>query len=156
MLDSGHMQFQPFSYRGDPDVPAFLDAPAVLFFDGVCVLCSGFARHVIRHDVNRRIRLCSAQLPLGQAIYRHYGLNHVVFETNILVSGGRPFFKSEAFIEAMSIIGGVSAAARLLCLCPRFIRDGVYDPVARNRYAWFGERDVCYLPEPAERERFLS
>ena len=150
------MVFQPYSYRHAPDISAFPDDDAVLFFDGVCVLCSGFARYVVRHDVKRRIRLCSAQSSLGQAVYRHYGLDTVVFETNILLSGGMPFFKSEAFIETMSLLGGLNSAARLMRVCLQFIRNLIYDPIAHNRYAWFGERAECYLPERSERERFLS
>lgn len=150
------MVFQPYSYRHAPGISAFPDDDAVLFFDGVCVLCSGFARYVVRHDAKKRIRLCSAQSPLGQAVYRHYGLNTAVFETNMLLLGGKPFFKSEAFIETMSLLGGLNSAARLMRVCPQFIRNLIYDPIARNRYAWFGERAACYLPEPSERERFLS
>lgn len=150
------MQFQLYSYRNDPAVPALPEDSAVLFFDGVCVLCSGFAQYVIRNDGQQRIKLCSAQSPLGQAVYKHYGLNPVRFETNILVSKGMPHFKSEAFIETMSILGGWNASARLMRLCPQFIRDKVYNPIARNRYAWFGERNTCYVPTPEERARFLS
>ncbi len=149
------MPLTPHSYRSDPAIPPFADDAAILFFDGVCVLCSGFARYVIRHDTRKNIRLCAAQSPLGQAIYRHYGLDPSVFSTNILLSGGVPFFKSEAFIETMSVMGGACGAARVLRLCPQVIRDWIYDPIARNRYAWFGERDTCYIPQPAERERFL-
>ncbi|MBC8037934.1 MAG: DUF393 domain-containing protein [Rhizobiales bacterium] len=150
------MDFQPFSYRADPAVPPFPDDRAVLFFDGVCVLCSGFARFVMRHDNGARIRLCAAQSPLGQAIYRHYGLDPVKFETNILLARGRPYFKSETFIETMSILGGVHSVWRLLRLCPVFIRDRLYDPIARNRYRWFGERNACYVPGPDDRGRFLE
>jgi predicted DCC family thiol-disulfide oxidoreductase YuxK len=150
------MTSAPYSYRSDSTVPAFADDAAVLFFDGVCVLCSRFACHVLRHDTNHRIRLCAAQSALGQATYKHYGLDPVVFTTNILLSKGVPFFKSEAFIETMSLIGGLSSTARLLRLRPQGLRDMLYDPIARNRYAWFGERNVCYMPTPDERDRVLS
>ncbi len=150
------MKQQPASYRSDPAVPDFPDDRPVLFFDGVCVLCSGFAQFVIRNDPNRRIRLATAQSPLGQALYRHYGLDPVHFTTNLLIRDGRPFVKSEAFIEVMSVLGGWRGLARLLRLCPRRLRDVIYDPIARNRYRWFGERESCYLPQPADRERFLS
>lgn len=144
------------SYRSDPAVPDFPDDRPVLFFDGVCVLCSGFAQFVIRNDPERRIRLATAQSPLGQALYRHYGLDPVNFTTNLLVRDGSPFVKSEAFIETMAALGGWKKAARLLRLCPRAVRDAVYAPIARNRYRWFGERDTCYLPSTADRERFLT
>lgn len=150
------MIHQRHSYRNDPNVPKFPDDGAVLFFDGICNLCSGFARFVSRNDVNGRIHLCAAQSPNGQAIYRHYGLDPINFETNILVFRGKAHFKSEAFIETMSILGGRYSTARLIRVCPRIVRDWLYDPIARNRYKWFGERETCYLPEPGERERFLS
>jgi hypothetical protein len=38
------------------------------------------------------------------------------------------------------VLGGVQASARLLRICPLMIRDYVYDPIARNRYARFGGR----------------
>jgi predicted DCC family thiol-disulfide oxidoreductase YuxK len=39
-----------------------------------------------------------------------------------------------------AVLGGVQASARLLRVCPQMIRDYVYDPIARNRYARFGGR----------------
>jgi predicted DCC family thiol-disulfide oxidoreductase YuxK len=144
------------SYRSDPAVPDFPDDRPVLFFDGVCVLCSGFAQFIIRNDPERRIRLATAQSPLGQALYHHYGLDPVNFTTNLLIRDGRPYVKSEAFVEAMVVLGGWRALALLLRICPRVLRDAVYGPIARNRYRWFGERDSCYLPSPADKERFLS
>lgn len=144
------------SYRTDPAVPAFPDDRPVLFFDGHCVLCSGFAQFVIARDPRRKIRLSTAQSPLGQALYRHYGLDPQDFETNLLVSSGRAFVKSEAFIEAMSILGGALSAARLLRLCPRALRDRIYDPIAANRLTWFGSRATCYVPRPEDADRFLS
>jgi predicted DCC family thiol-disulfide oxidoreductase YuxK len=44
----------------------------------------------------------------------------------------------------------------MLRLVPRFIRDAVYDWVARNRYGWFGKRDSCRLPSSEERAVFLD
>jgi predicted DCC family thiol-disulfide oxidoreductase YuxK len=38
------------------------------------------------------------------------------------------------------VLGGIHASARLLRICPLMIRDYVYDPIARNRYARFGGR----------------
>lgn len=144
------------SYRSDPGVPDFPDDKPLLFFDGTCVLCSSFAQYVIRSDPHKRIRLCTAQSALGQALYRHYGLDPTDFETNLLVAAGRPFCKSEAFIETMTILGGWRSAARLLRLCPLRLRDMVYDPIAANRYRLFGQRLGCYVPGPAEKDRFLS
>ena len=65
----------PYSYRGDPAVPAFPDDRPIIIFDGYCALCSGWARFVLRHDPRGVYRLLPAQSPLGHALYVHYGLN---------------------------------------------------------------------------------
>jgi predicted DCC family thiol-disulfide oxidoreductase YuxK len=57
-----------FSYRSDTSVPPFPDDHPIIFFDGYCVLCSGFARFVLRHDHQGQFRLAAAQSPLGQAV----------------------------------------------------------------------------------------
>jgi predicted DCC family thiol-disulfide oxidoreductase YuxK len=145
-----------YSYRTDPTIPAFPDDRPLLLFDGVCVLCTGFARFVLEADREGRFRLASAQSPLGQALYRHYGLDPVNFETNLLLIEGRAYAKSDAFIGAMSRLGLPYSLASGLRACPRMLRDLLYDPIARNRYRWFGEREACYVPAPEERERFLA
>jgi len=39
---------------------------------------------------------------------------------------------------------------------PRFLRDLVYNLVARSRYRVFGKYDVCPLPAPGDRHKFLD
>jgi predicted DCC family thiol-disulfide oxidoreductase YuxK len=41
-------------------------------------------------------------------------------------------------------------------LLPPFIRDGIYNWIARNRYRWFGKRESCFMPDGELRERFLE
>ena len=83
----------PYSYRADPAVPAFPDDKALVVFDGVCVLCSGFAKFILKRDKTLAIRLATAQSPLGQALYRHYGLDAVEFESNLVLADGRAYAK---------------------------------------------------------------
>jgi predicted DCC family thiol-disulfide oxidoreductase YuxK len=150
------MQREAFSYRTDPAVPAFPDDRPILIFDGHCVLCSGFARFILRTDRHRRFRLMAAQSPLGIALYRHFGLDPKDYETNILVEDGKAWFKSEGSIRIFERLGlpwSLVAIARVL---PRGLRDRLYDFVARNRLRWFGVRQTCYLPEPSQADRFIA
>jgi predicted DCC family thiol-disulfide oxidoreductase YuxK len=36
------------------------------------------------------------------------------------------------------------------------LRDGAYNLLAVNRYRWFGKADMCRVPTPEMRERFLA
>lgn len=147
---------EPYSYRRDPAVPCFPDDRPVIIFDGYCALCSGWAAFVLRHDRDGTYRLLSAQSPLGQALYAHYGLDPEDYETNILMAGGIAYFKSESSIRMAEGLGfpwSLAAAVRIL---PVAVRDWLYDTVARNRLRWFGKRAACYRPDPRFADRFLG
>jgi len=144
-----------YGYRADPAVPAFPDDRAIIIFDGTCVMCSRFAQIVLRRDRAFRFRLLAAQSPLGVALYKHYGLDPVDYETNILVEDGRPWFKSDASIRILVRLGFPWSLAAIGWLLPRRVTDLLYDIVARNRLKWFGARETCYVPQPKDADRFL-
>lgn len=135
-----------------PDLPT--TAPLIVF-DAVCVLCSGFVQWVIRRDRQGRFRFTSAQGPLGQALYRDLGLDPVQFETNLLVVDGVAYGRLAGIIEIVTRLGGVWRAAALLRLLPASLGDGIYDRVARNRYALFGRRETCWAPSPDIADRVI-
>jgi predicted DCC family thiol-disulfide oxidoreductase YuxK len=146
----------PYSYRADPAVPPFPDDRAVLVFDGVCVLCSGFARFLLRHDKSFAFRLVTAQSPLGQALFRHYGLATDDFETNLVIADGRAYAKLDTVMVAGAHLGGPCRLLSVLRAIPRPIAAWIYDRVARNRYRLFGRTDACMMPPPESRERFIA
>lgn len=146
----------PYRYRADPRVPAFPDDKALVVFDGVCVLCSGFARFILKRDRAFAFRLTTAQSPLGQALYRHYGLDPDAFETNLVLADGRAHAKLDSIAATGERLGGPWRALSLLRLLPRSLADWLYDRVARNRYALFGRTESCMIPPPEWRDRFIA
>jgi predicted DCC family thiol-disulfide oxidoreductase YuxK len=151
------VQRAPYEYRADPAVPRFADDRPVIVFDGQCVLCSAFAQFILRKDHRARFRLLAAQSELGDALYRHFGLDPVHYETYVLLQDGKAYFRSEASLRILDGLGLpwslLAASARLV---PLGLRDAVYNVIVRNRLRWFGTRAQCYLPEPSQADRFLS
>jgi predicted DCC family thiol-disulfide oxidoreductase YuxK len=146
----------PYSYRGDPAVPAFPDDRPIIIFDGHCVLCSRSAQFVLRHDGRATYRLLAAQTPLGRALYVHYGLDPHDYESMILIADGVPALKSEAGIRIAQGLGFPWSLAAIMRILPRGWRDRLYDVLARNRFRMFGRRDTCYLPDRRHADRFLA
>jgi predicted DCC family thiol-disulfide oxidoreductase YuxK len=142
-----------YSYREDPDVPAFDDSRALFVFDGVCVICSGGAAFVMRHDRRARVNFTPARSPLGHALYRHYGLNWN--ETYLLVEDGRAYTASAGYLRLCTVLGGVWRLPRVSAVVPERWRDAAYALVARNRYRWFGKVEHCTLLTPEQRARLL-
>jgi predicted DCC family thiol-disulfide oxidoreductase YuxK len=146
----------PYSYRADPSVPPFPDDKALIVFDGVCVLCSGFAGFVLKRDRNFAFRLATAQSPLGQALFRHYGLATDDFETNLVIADGRAYAKLDTVAVVGTRLGGFWRIAAALRLLPRPLADWLYDRIARNRYRLFGRTEACMMPPPEWRDRFIG
>jgi predicted DCC family thiol-disulfide oxidoreductase YuxK len=137
-------------------LPPELGGSALIVFDGVCVLCSGFARMVTRLDRARRFRFTTAQSPLGEALFRHFGLPTDAYETNLVLIDGVGYTRMESFIAVMRELGWPWRAASLLKLLPAGLRNWTYERIARNRYALFGKRETCDIPSPALRSRLIG
>ena len=144
----------PYSFRDDPAVPGFDDTRPLFVFDGVCVLCSTGAAFLMRHDREGRIDLASAQSPLGQALYRHYGL--AMDDTYLFLRAGRAFGKSAGYLELCAELGGGWRLLRALAIVPAPIRDWIYDRIAANRYRWFGKVEMCALLTEEQRHRLVG
>ncbi len=129
--------------------------PLVLY-DGVCNLCAGSIRFVVRHDRAGVFHFASIQSSLGRDLYLRYGLNPESMPSFLVISGGRAFVRSDATFEVFRRCGGFLAVLAWLRWIPRFLRDPVYDLIARNRYRWFGRADTCLVPTPELRSRFLE
>ncbi|MEI2297709.1 thiol-disulfide oxidoreductase DCC family protein [Ensifer sp. MJa1] len=150
------MRQRPYSYRNDASVPAFADDRPVIVFDGECIFCSSWVRFLLRHDRLARYRYLTAQSPLGQALYRHYGLSVRNFESNILIEDGVAHFKSDGSIRTLAGLGWPWSLMNICRILPAALRDPLYDLVAKNRYRIAGRRSSCVVPTPEERGRFIT
>lgn len=140
-----------------PPAETSLDAShPLIVFDGVCVLCSGFVRMVVRLDRHRRFRFATAQSPFGEALFRKHGLRTDAYETNLVLIDGVAFTMLDSLVAVMSELGWPWRAVKALLLLPRPLRDWLYHRIARNRYALFGRKDSCGIPSAALRGRFLG
>jgi salicylate hydroxylase len=127
----------------------------LIVFDGICVLCSANARFVLKHDRKRHFRLTTAQGPLGESLYRRFGLAAGDYETMLVVEMGGLLTQSDAAFAIARGLGWPWRAAAAARIVPRPLRDALYRLVARNRFRWFGRRETCWLPSAADSDRIL-
>jgi predicted DCC family thiol-disulfide oxidoreductase YuxK len=129
----------------------------IYFFDGYCVLCSGFVRFCLEHDGDGSLKFASAQSALGTRVLEALGLPAGTFDrTILLIEDDRVFSQSTAVLRALRHLRGWPRWLAALRVVPRALRDPVYDLVARRRYRWFGRRADCLLPTAATRGRFID
>ncbi|MYA32274.1 MAG: DUF393 domain-containing protein [Gemmatimonadales bacterium] len=142
------------------------EGPVVLF-DGVCNLCAGAVRFIIRRDRRGRFRFAPLPSDAGHRILAATGVDTPgpdasppeagePPESLVLVANGRAYARSGA---ALRIAAGLDRAwplAAVLLVVPAPLRDLAYRLVARNRYRWFGRKTACELPPTEESWRFLD
>lgn len=133
------------------------EATSVIVFDGVCVLCNGWVRFLLRHDRRHRYRFAAMQSKTGRTLLERHGLDPSDPNSFLLVDEQGPWTDTAAIARVLaSLGGGWRLVSAVIMAVPRVVRDGVYRRIARNRYRWFGRHSHCHLPSAEERERFLS
>lgn len=118
--------------------------PALILYDGDCVLCSGWFRFVAQRDVERRFLFTAIQSPYGRALAIRHGIDPDNPQSNAVLIDDSVNLKSGSAIAAISALPGYGWV-RVFRAIPKFIRDPLYSMVARNRYRWFGRNETCWL-----------
>ncbi len=126
-----------------------------ILFDGVCNLCSGFVVFTIKRDPDAKFKFASLQSNEGRNLQKEFGINPDNIKTMVLVENDNYYLKSDAVLRIFKHLDGMWFILYYLIYIPMPIRNFVYDLVANNRYRWFGKKDVCMLPTPELKKRFL-
>lgn len=128
----------------------------VVLFDGVCNLCSGAVQFIIKRDTRGIFRFASLQSSFGQQQLNQFKIDKNLLHSIILVRDNQFFERSDAALEITKQLGGMWPALYVFKILPRFLRDAIYNLIARNRYRLFGKKDTCWIPTPELKERFLD
>jgi predicted DCC family thiol-disulfide oxidoreductase YuxK len=137
-------------------------ASTVVFYDGVCGLCNRFVRFLIRRDAHARLLYAPLQGSLARAVLPRYGLDPADLDTVYVIAQWQEpsehvLARSRAIVHALAQLGPawriLAAAGRV---APRRLADAIYRAVARRRYQTFGKLDVCPVPPPEWRGRFIE
>ena len=129
---------------------------SIVLFDGVCCLCNNVVRFIAHRDRDRNFWFASLQSPAGQALLRMHNLPECALDTFYLIEGGRAYKRSDAALRIAGQLSFPWPLLRGLSLVPLFIRDFLYNLVARNRYAFFGKLRSCSLADRELLERFID
>jgi len=133
----------------------------LVLYDGVCGLCDHFVQFLLRIDRRNLLTFAALQGAIGTEILKRHGREADALSTVLVVpdypsSESVLLDRSDAALFAIASAGGFYRSAGLFRVVPRFIRDAVYDLVARWRYRIFGRFDSCPIPRPETRAKFLD
>jgi len=126
----------------------------IIFFDGVCHLCNGYINFLVYFDSQKKMLYSPLQGKKATEILsaeQRFNLKSILYYKN-----GKVLEKSTAVIESLSDISVYFLAFKMLYIIPEFIRDFVYDLIAKNRYKLFGKNEFCRIPTAEEKKYLLD
>lgn len=127
----------------------------IVLFDGVCNFCDSSVQFIIKRDPDGKFKFMPLQSEKGRQLLAANGYSTTVFDSMILSENGKLYRKSTAALRIAKELSGAWPLLYAFILVPPFIRNVVYDFIAKRRYKWFGEKDACMIPSPEIRSRFI-
>ena len=128
----------------------------IILFDGVCNLCNGAITFIIKRDKNDVFRYAPLQSKVGKNLAAKHKIDLDKVDSIILVTDQSAVAKSTAALRIAKHLSGGWPLLAVFFILPTFLRNAVYDFIARNRYKWFGKKDACMIPTPELKSKFLD
>jgi len=122
----------------------------IVFFDGDCGLCQGMVSKLLFLDKKKQLKFAPLKGKTAKAYLTHQDLS---CPTVVYVCAGTLFKKSDAVLRILIDLKGLYLVFNLFFLIPRWLRDFLYDLLAKHRYRFF--KSGCDLYKPTQNTPFL-
>ena len=131
-----------------------IDNPVVIF-DVVCNFCNASVNLIMDNDTSGKIRFTANQDSAWKSMLTQFKVDVKEVSTVFFLENGKLFQRSTAALRIAKYMRFPWFLFYAFIIIPPFLRDPVYNFIARNRYNWFGKRDACRIPSLAEKSKFL-
>jgi predicted DCC family thiol-disulfide oxidoreductase YuxK len=128
----------------------------IILFDGVCNFCNFWVDFVLKRDKKDLFRFSALQSSKGIELLKKYNFDSFSIDTFVIIVGNKFYTKSTAALLVCKQLKGLIKILFPFIIIPKFIRDFIYDIIAKNRYKLFGKRESCRIPTKAEEYKFLA
>ena len=128
----------------------------IILFDGICNHCNSSVQFILKRDKKNQFLFASLQGRTGQEYLRKFNLPADTFNSFLLVEDDHYYTRSTSALRIARALSGGWPLLYAFIIVPRFIRDAVYNLIAKNRYKWFGKQETCWVPTPDLKAKFLD
>lgn len=130
----------------------------LILFDGGCNLCNSSVLYVIKRDKKNTFMFAPLQSETGKRIIEKFNIDTTKTDSILLYNPEKDKinYKSKAALKIASQLGFPTNILAVFLIIPSFISNWVYDFIAKNRYKWYGKKEVCMIPTPELKSKFLK
>lgn len=129
---------------------------AVILFDGHCNFCNNSVQFVLKRDIQKHFLFASLSSKSGQDFLKKHAKEHQNTDSILLITENKIYSKSSAALKITQSLSGLWFFLAVLRIIPPYFRNIVYDYIAKNRYKWFGKKEICHIPTKEEKSRFIE
>ncbi len=127
----------------------------ILLFDGECGFCNKSIQFFIRHEKNKKMHFVPLQSELGIALRAYFEIDNKT-DSIILIKDYDAYIKSCAALRLSAYMKGLWPGLLFFLIIPPFLRNRVYDFIAKRRMKIFGRVESCSLLSAEDKLRFLG
>jgi len=126
----------------------------IVLFDGECNFCNHSVRFIYKRDKKGIFKFASLQSETGKSLLSKHNLSDIGLSSMVLIKDENAFIKSSAALRIFGKLSGLWPLMTMFLIVPRFIRDWVYDIIAKRRKRLI--KNACEVPTGEFRSRFLE
>jgi predicted DCC family thiol-disulfide oxidoreductase YuxK len=130
----------------------------LILFDGVCNLCNSSVLYVIKRDSKNKFLFAPLESNIGKDIIKKFKIDTEKTDSILLYNPviDKLTNKSTAALLIASRLGFATNLLSVFIIVPAFIRNWIYNYIAKNRYKWYGKKESCMIPTPELKSKFLD
>lgn len=123
---------------------------AIALYDGACGFCKRSVDFAATRAKPGRLQFITLQSDQGRRLQSQYGIDPSQLATMVLIESGSAHVRSTAALHMLRHMRQPWPMLSVLLLLPRFLRDWVYDWIARHRHLF---SDACTLPGESDKKK---
>lgn len=127
----------------------------ILLFDGECGFCNKSILFFLKREKNKKMHFAPLKSEAGIALRNYFEISDNT-DSIILIRDHSAYIKSCAALRLTQYMKSLWPLMMVFVIIPPFIRNLVYEYIARRRMKWFGRVENCALLEKEDRSRFLD
>ena len=137
------------------EINELLKKQPILLFDGECGFCNKSILFFLAREKNKTMHFVSLQSPTGKALLAYFEIDKKT-DSIVLIKDYSAYIKSCAALRLAPYMNGIWPLMLFFVVIPPFIRNVVYDAIAKRRIKFFGRVENCALLPKEDKERFLA
>lgn len=126
----------------------------IVFYDGDCGFCNQSVQFILNHEKNSDIHFCALQSDSAVSFFKERNLPKPDLSTFYFWNGKKLYQKSNGAVLLTKHFRFPWSCLLVFWIVPAFIRNAVYDFIAKNRHRI--KAGFCVIPSEEQRKRFIK